>query len=235
MAIFSVLLALGAVLGLTWVFYESPVRARETSLNAGIFTLLGALIGARGVYVAFHWAYFKYHLIEIPQVWLGGLTWPGALAGGILGIFILAWVIEIPVGVLADRLLPLLPSLSVAVWLGCWLTGCAYGPEVVLGIPVKDEWGIWKKRLPLQLIGAMMTVALFWGIERLRHRKQSLIPGLRAVLGLGGLFLILLGSSLLRADPYPLFNGLRMETWAALIFLGIPVIAGILAIILDRR
>jgi hypothetical protein len=80
-----------------------------------------------------------------------------------------------------------------------------------------------------------MAVALFWGIERFRGRKMDLPPGLVASFGLGGLSLILLGLSLLRADPYPLYNGLRLETWAALIFLGIAVIAGILAIILDRR
>ncbi len=231
MTIFSVLLALGAVFGLTWVVYASPPMARNTSLNAGILALFAALVGGRAAYVAVNWEYFQNHLIEIHQVWLGGIAWPGALAGGILGTFIVAWISKVSVGELADRLLPLLVSLSVSVWLGCWLTGCAYGPEIELGLLAKDEWGIWKKRLPLQLIGAVMTVALFWGIERFRQRKGSFPSGLAASLGLGCLSLILVGASILRVDPYPLYNGLRMETWTALIFFVISALSGVFVIL----
>jgi len=233
--IFSVLMALAAVLGLTWVVYQTPPSARHISLNAGILTLFAALVGGRAAYVAVNWEYFQDQLIEIPQVWLGGLGWPGALAGLILGTFIAAWISRIPVGVLADRLLPLLASLSVAIWLGCWLTGCAYGPESDWGLPAKNEWGIWKRRLPLQLIAAILTVAAFWVIDRFRHRKAHLAPGLAASLGLGMLSLILLGASILRVDPYPLYYGLRLETWAALIFFGISFLSEGYAIIQDRH
>lgn len=233
MTIFSMLLSLGAVLGLIWIVLDSPKDEQIISLNTGIWALFGALIGGRIAYVAVQWEYFQEHILEIPQVWLGGFAWPGALAGGILAIIILAWLYDIPVGKLADRMLPLLASLSVAVWLGCWLIGCAFGLEVDWGLPAKDEWGIWKNRLPLQLIGAIMTVALFWGVDRLRQREGGLISGLAASLGLGGLSLILLGASLLRVDPYLLYNGIRLETWAALLFLGIAVIGGIQAILRD--
>ena len=180
MTLFSVLLALGAVLGLIWIYNESPPRQQQASLYAGILVLLGGLFGARGAYVAVHWEYFQDHIIEIPQVWLGGLSWPGALAGGILSTVIAAWIAYMPVGVLADRLLPLLASLSVAVWLGCWLSGCAYGPEFSFGFSTIDELGVWKRRLPLQLISALLIVVLFWGIERLRNRKDNLASGLAA-------------------------------------------------------
>jgi len=39
------------------------------------------------------------------------------------------------------------------------------------------------------------------------------------LLGLLGLSLILLGTSLLRADPAITWNGLRLEAWAALAFI----------------
>jgi phosphatidylglycerol:prolipoprotein diacylglycerol transferase len=235
LTLFSVLLALGAVLGLIWIYNESPPRQQQASLIAGILVLLGGLVGARGAYVAVHWEYFQEYIIEIPQVWLGGLSWPGALAGGILSAVIVVWLAHIPFGVLADRLLPLLASLSVAVWLGCWLSGCAYGPETSIGFSTKDELGVWKMRLPLQLIAALLTVLFFLGIERFRHRKSNFVSGLAASIGLGGLSLILLGASLLRVDPYPLHNGLRLETWAALIFLIVSVLLGILVIVKSRR
>ena len=235
MTIFSALLALAVVLGLAWITADSPVRLRSVTLNAAVLVLFAALIGGRAAYVAPNWEYFQDHLIEIPQVWLGGLAWPGALVGAFFGTVIAAWVADIPVGILADRLLPLLASLSVAVWLGCWVTGCAYGPESGWGLPTKDEWGFWKNRVPLQLIGATLTVASFWSIERFRQRKKNLSPGLAASLGFGLLCLILLGASILRADPYPVYSGLRLETWAAIALLIISILSAGYAIIRNRR
>lgn len=235
MTLFSLLLALAAVLGLAWITFDSSPRLRDASLNAAVLVLLAALIGGRAAYVAPNWPYFQNHLIEIPQVWLGGLAWPGALAGAILGVLVAARVSEFPVAVLADRLMPLLASLAVAVWLGCWVTGCAYGQEADWGLPAKDEWGIWKSRLPLQLIGAVLTVASLWSVERFRQRKKNLSSGLTASLGLGLLCLILLGASILRADPYPVYSGLRLETWAAIALLVISILSGFYAIIKGRR
>lgn len=224
MTSFSLLLALGSVFGLIWLVLETSNDDRAIYLNAGIWSLFGALVGGRIAYVIVHWEYFQKHLIGIPQVWLGGYAWPGALAGGVVALFLVAWLYGKSVGALADQVLPLLASISVTAWLGCWLAGCSYGPEIDWGFPTKDEWGIWKNRLPLQLIGAILSIAWFWGIDRFRQHKGDAILGLAASLGLGGLSLILLVLSFLRVDPYPLYNGIRLETWAALIFLGIAVI-----------
>jgi prolipoprotein diacylglyceryltransferase len=235
LTIFSTLIALGSILGLVWVILESPEADQEITLNAGILVLFGALAGGRLAYVAAHWEYFQEHLVEIPQFWLGGFSWSGALICGILGIFIAGWIFRIPIGRLADRLLPLLASLSVAIWLGYLLIGYANGPEVAWGLPIKDEWGNWKPRLPVQLIGAILTVALFGGIELLRNRNDNLAPGLAASLGLAGTSIILLVTSLIRVDSAPLFNGIRLEIWTAIIFLGAAIISGVLAYFLDRQ
>jgi prolipoprotein diacylglyceryltransferase len=234
LTVFSVLLALGTILGLIWVVYGSAPLLRQQALNAGIFVLFAGLMGGRIAYVGQNWGYFQAHLLEIPQVWLGGMVWPGALAGAILGTFLVAWITRKSVGLLADQLLPLLVSMSVAIWLGCWLVGCAYGPTLEWGLPAKDEWGSVEERLPLQLMAALLTVGVFWGLEKIRNRKRQFAPGLGASLGLGALSLILLGSSLLRADPYPLFNGVRLETWAALICLLFSTLWSALVYFLNR-
>ncbi len=206
MTTFSLIIAFGSAIGLIWVVLESPKADRSLSLITAIWALFGALVGGRIAYITVNWEYFQEYILEIPQVWLGGLSWPGALAGGIVATIIMTWLYGRTVGSVADRMLPLLASLSVAVWLGCWLNGCAYGPESAFGLPVKDEWGIWKNRLPVQLFGAITTVGLFWWIDRFRHREGEKIPGLAASFGLGGLALTLLGASLLRVDPYPIYN-----------------------------
>ena len=235
MTIFSIILACGSVLGLVWINLSPVGGDSDARLNAGIWALLGALLGARLAYVSVNWPYFQTHPFEIVQPWLGGLSWIGAFAGGLLAIALSAWVFGLPLDFLMDDLLPLLASLSVATWLGCWLTGCAYGPESNLGIPTRDEWGIWRNRFPVQLIAALAVIVLFWGIEQIRNREWGGTPGLAASLGVGGLSLILLGASIFRADPYPLYNGIRLETWGAFIFLGISLLSGILVIVLNRR
>jgi prolipoprotein diacylglyceryltransferase len=232
--IFSILLALSSVLALIWVSLETPDSNMNARISTGIWALAGALIGSRTAYVGVHWEYFQRHLAEILQLWLGGLCWPGALAGGLLAVVLAAWLMGIPLRHLIDDLLPLLTSLVMVIWLGCWLTGCGYGQEASIGLPAQDEWGIWRRRIPVQLLAAISTVILFWGIESFRHHGRGLIPGLATSLGLGGLSLILLGASFLRVDAYPLYNGIRLETWAALIFLGISICGGMLAIVLNR-
>jgi prolipoprotein diacylglyceryltransferase len=224
---FSWLAAFGSILGLVWIALENSDGEYSGRVNIGIGVLAGALMGARAAYVSVNWGYFQDHLVETFQPWLGGLSWPGALVGGFLALVLMAWTMGIPLGYLADDLLPLLLTLSVAVWLGCWVAGCAYGAETSAGVPTLDEWGLWKRRFPVQLCGAVFTIALFWGIEKLHHRGGHWYPGLAASLGCAGLSLILLGASALRADPYPLYAGVRLETWAAMIFLGISILMGV--------
>jgi len=192
------------------------------------------MIGARAAYISVNWEYFQWHLAEIFQIWLGGLSWPGALAGGVLAIGIIALLRGIPISRLMDNLLPMMAILAVTTWLGCWLTGYGYGPVAGFGLPSQDEWGIWQKRIPVQLIAALLTVILFWGIESYRHHTRGSISGLAAFLGLGGISSILLLASLLRVDAYPQYNGIRLETWAALFFLGISILGGILVVILRQ-
>jgi len=231
---FSLLLACASVLGLSWMTLHAPARQRSVTVQAGMWVLAGALVGARAACVGVHWAYYQGHIGEVLQMWAGGFSWPGALAGGLLALILAAWCSEVSLAHLADRMLPLLACLSVALWLGCWLTGCAYGPVTKVGLPARDEWGLWQNRLPLQLSAALLTAALFWGIERFRQTRWGSIPGLAASLGWGGLSLILLGASVLRADPCPLWRGVRLETWAAIFFVGLSGICGVLAFLRRR-
>jgi phosphatidylglycerol:prolipoprotein diacylglycerol transferase len=50
--------------------------------------LVFAVIGARLYHVIHQWAYYSEHLIQIPQIWVGGLGIPGAVAGGVFAIWL---------------------------------------------------------------------------------------------------------------------------------------------------
>lgn len=50
--------------------------------------LVFAVIGARLYHVIHQWAYYSENLIQIPQIWIGGLGIPGAVAGGVFAIWL---------------------------------------------------------------------------------------------------------------------------------------------------
>ncbi len=229
---FSVWVGLGASVGLWRVARSAPQRQVGLWVNAGLFVLFFTLVGARVFYVGIDWSYFSAHLIEAPELWLGGLTWPGALAGAGLAFLILGFRYrtarsqtkqagKIPLGWLGDRLYPLLPPLVVTAWLGCWQSGVAYGalaPKGALwGVPTLDEAGFTSLRFPLQPLAALTLLIFFWLLET---RARPLRPaGKLSGLAVAGLLLNLLAASLLRADTSLSWNGLRLDTWFAIFYL----------------
>ena len=216
---FSIIIALGACLGLFWIARQSSPKLAMPRVEAGMWVLAGGLIGGRLLYVAVSWLYFRDHLLEGVQFYRGGLAWPGALAGGLLALAIFAALNRLSLAPLADDLLPLLATLSIGAWLGCWLTGCAYGvtSSAWWSLPAPDEWGMIADRWPTQIWGAVLIVGFFALLDRLADAAR-LKPGYRALLGLLGLSLIQLGITILRADPGFIWYGLRLEAWGALVF-----------------
>ncbi len=230
---FALLTSLGVMLGLILIARTPRQKTTQRNVAAGIYALAGALAGARIAYLVVHWPYYRYQPFEIPQFWQGGLSWPGALAGGWLALAIFAAICRAHPGKLADDLLPLFFSMAISSWLGCWLSGCAYGAEAQAWwtLPARDMAGMWSNRWPLQLIAALLVVAIFWGSEWVRDRAGVQSPGLAASLGMATLAIVLLGASFLRADPYPLWRAIRLETWAALVLLVLALLSGMLAFV----
>lgn len=216
---YSMIIAAGAVLGLVQVARHTPRKEIVAWLDMALVTLVGVLVGARLNFVGMHLDYYRSRPLEVAQVWLGGLDWPGAAAGGLLAVLGIAFVMRLPLRQVADRLANLAPPLGMAGWLGCWLVGCAYGFETtVLGLRTMIEDGSFSVRFPVQLLAALSLLCYYaWleiGVSRpLRAGRRAALIGL-------GLAVNLLVFSFLRADPAQLWGGLRADSWAAA-FLGI--------------
>jgi phosphatidylglycerol:prolipoprotein diacylglycerol transferase len=234
MSLFSLLLSLGALAGLALVALRAPQKLTLRYVDAGLLVLVSALLGSRLVFAFTNWEYFRLHPGEIFQVWLGGLSAPGALLGAFVGMLLLRALRLFFLGPLADGLLPLLGTLSIAAWLGCWSDGTAYGASSTtwVALPAADEWGEVALRLPVQLLGALLALALFAGLEQVRGRLRS--PGLAAILGILGWAFILFGLSFLRADPAQQCLGLRLEAWGALGVAGVGL-AGLVGLLLPKK
>jgi prolipoprotein diacylglyceryltransferase len=214
--VFSLLLAVGAFAGLALLTWRAPQKERLRYLDAGVLTLLGAILCGRAFSVAVNWGYYSTHPTEIFQVWLGGFSGIGALIGGVLTVLILSVLWKLPLGAFADALLPLAGTLTIAAWMGCWLGTCSYGftSNTWWALPSSDEWGVTANRIPVQLIGALATLLVVWLLDMVGKRLPS--PGTGALLGLFGISVVLFGLSYLRADPIPIWNGLRLDAWGAL-------------------
>jgi phosphatidylglycerol:prolipoprotein diacylglycerol transferase len=232
MDLYAIIVGVGASAGLGWVALRAPRQQAVSWVTAGLWVLLGTLVGARAAFVAANWSYFQGHGLEAPQIWLGGLFWPGALAGALLTLLVLRLFHRVPAAYLSEGLLPLALPVVIASWLGCWQAGCAYGlpaPGAWWALPAPDEWGEWALRWPLQTGGALLTLAWFALVARIDLRLRR--PALAASLVLLGLGLLLLGLSLLRADHLPVFRGRELDTWAAYGAIILSVVGGFFSIL----
>ena len=93
----------------------------EINLDKMIDVLLcgtvGAIIGARGYYVAFKWDYYSTHLSEIPKIWEGGLAIYGGIIGGLLAAFIVCKIEKINIYNLLDMVgISLLIGQGIGRW-----------------------------------------------------------------------------------------------------------------------
>jgi len=126
----------------------------------------------------------------------------------------------IPPSKLFDDLCPLFPPLAIAGWLGCWQAACAYGvvmPGTAFwGIASLDEAGVILKRFPIQLLASLAILFYFLWLEI--QMKKTDPPGRKAWLSGLGISGIMGFFSFLRADPAPIWLGLRLETWASMGF-----------------
>jgi prolipoprotein diacylglyceryltransferase len=213
---FTVLAGAGGILGLVQVARYAPRDEIVEWLDAALFTLFGALVGARLYFVVLHFHYFRDHILEAPQFWLGGMDWPGAIIGGYLGMLGISSVRNYDVRQAADRLAHLIPPLAIASWLGCGLVGCGYGTSTTLLSPQTSEVASFEHGFPVPILAASILLCYYAFLELAVTRP--LRTGRRAgLIGLG-LAVNLLAFSFLRVDPSPAWFGQRPDMWVAFVF-----------------
>ena len=135
---YGVIIAVGFGLGL-WV-YLSHNRScgihPDEGLDIILWSMLGAIVGARAYYVAFQWDHYKDNLKEIFNLRGGGR----AIYGGIIGALIVAFI------VCRSKKLPMLPVADAAF------------PGVMLGQAI----GRWGNFFNMEAFGTNTTLP--WGM-----------------------------------------------------------------------
>lgn len=220
---FSLLIGIGAALGLLQIIRRVPDNQSLRWTAAGLGLLAAAVAGARAAYVWLNPAYYANHPGAAWQLTEGGLAWPGALAGALAAFCLAALLLRAPLGVAADVFAPMIVTVAVTAWLGAGFSGTAYGAEIhpalPWAIPSTEPEGALTFRWPLQLTAALTLFLAAWSFERRSANWRS--PEVRA----GAAGLLLAGHTALfsywRADGGLAFNGMRLDYAAAALLAGL--------------
>ena len=168
---YPAMLYVGTVCG---VVYSHGV-ARSAGLDAfrvwlaTIVLLVVALLGARLLFVATHWAVFRRNLARIWSNDEGG----AAQYGGLLAAVPVSWplldVLGVPFARFWDVAILTILVAMIFTRVGCLLNGCCAGrPAKTFGVYLSNHLGVWQRRVPTQVLeGGFAAVLLaaataFW-------------------------------------------------------------------------
>lgn len=221
---FPIAITLAVMAGLLWLAVRPSRGDGVAPVDAGLCALAGGLVGARSGFVLTHLAAFSERPLESFWLWQGGLSGPGAIAGGLAGVGLYAALARRPVWPLADALAAPAAGASLAAWAGCLLDGCAYGRGLSpgpLAPPSTDLFGWTLARWPTQLSGALLSLATLAALIALDGTRAP--AGLQACLALAAIAGAALVLSFTRADPRPFLGAVPLEALghAALLALGL--------------
>jgi phosphatidylglycerol---prolipoprotein diacylglyceryl transferase len=181
---YGVLVALGFLAGL-WTASRRGLRdgiAPEKILDAGVWIIVGTILGARGLYAISYWdrmvqvpSFPAMPWTEIFMIQKGGLVFYGGLIGASLATILYVWKNSLPLWRLADALAPSIALGYVPGRLGCLMNGCCFGrptdlPWGVSFPPGHETYG--HAVHPSQIYDSLLSLGLYVGLAWLyRHRK----------------------------------------------------------------
>lgn len=87
---YSFLILVGIIIGVVLVEKEAKKFniPKETMFDIAFYAIIFGILGARIYYVLFNISYYKYNLLEIFEIWNGGLAIHGGLIAGALTIYL---------------------------------------------------------------------------------------------------------------------------------------------------
>ena len=225
-----------AVLLAAWVMQRRWARLggfAGTIVPIGFWAVVAGLAGARLYSVATSWHQdTNGQVVQIFEIWNGGLSIWGGVSGGVLGGWLRARRMHVPLPPLLDVVAPALP---VAQAIGRWGN---YFNQELFGLPSKLPWAVRitknlaqlpPKYQPLSSTGKLLPAGTFqptflyeslWDlavfgllllIERKVKLRRGYLFGAYAALYTFGRF----WTEYLRIDPAHRYLGLRLNDWTS--------------------
>jgi len=185
---YGVMIALAFLAGL-WTASRRALRegiAPEKIIDLGPWLILGAILGARTLYVMTYWdTLMKDPLFpsapwtEVFMVQRGGLVFYGGLIGATVSGMIYSRRKKIPLWKLGDILAPSIALGYVFGRIGCLLNGCCYGrvcdlPWAIHFPPEHETYpnGVHPTQIYDSLLNLILYLALAWQFRRKKFDGQ---------------------------------------------------------------
>jgi len=149
------------ILAALWAAYRlSPRFGIRPALidRLAVLTIVLAFIGARAGYIISHPAEFT-NPVEMLRLDHGGLTSHGAIAGGLVALWIASRRERVPFWDLADAVIWVVPIGNIFVRFGNFMNGELYGDPTSLPWAVRFP-GVPEPRHPLQIYEMILAVGI---------------------------------------------------------------------------
>jgi phosphatidylglycerol---prolipoprotein diacylglyceryl transferase len=154
--------------GLTFGVVASNAAAHAARLDplrvyiATTLLIVPALIGARLLFVASEWSYYRRNPRRIWDRTQGGFMMYGAVPAMLLCSVPLLHVLHISLGAFWDVSTFTILVGMIFTRVGCLLNGCCSGRATRgwFGIRLPDTYGVWQRRVPTQVLEAICAAAL---------------------------------------------------------------------------
>lgn len=176
---YGVLLAMAFVAGL-WTASRRGVRdglQPDQVVDAGVWLILGTIVGARALYVITYWREQFAHQpwTEMFMVRHGGLVFYGGLIGATAAVLLYVRVKQVPLWKLADALAPSIPLGYIFGRFGCLMNGCCFGRPTDLPWAIHfppDHFTHGAGLHPTQVYDALASLGLYLCLAWLYRRKR---------------------------------------------------------------
>jgi phosphatidylglycerol---prolipoprotein diacylglyceryl transferase len=190
---YGILVAAGILLGLYTASRRSALDRlpRESVADLGTLLIVGALLGARLLYVFTFWKedFADQSLSKIFAIRDGGLVFYGGLIGGAVSAIAYCKWKKLPLWRVADTLAPSIALGHVFGRMGCLMTGCCFGKPSSLpwAIQFPMQSQAWNHQVvlekitggqaalpvhPTQIYESLLNLALYIGLAWLYRRKK---------------------------------------------------------------
>ena len=136
--VYGILLAVGVVVA-SWMTERRWVRwghDRREWQDVVVWIVIGGVVGARLYHVATDSEKFRGDWLRVFEIWKGGLSIWGVVAGGLIAVVVVCRVKHLPTYLLTDAIAPgLLAAQAIGRW-GNWFN------QELFGEPTKLPWGL---------------------------------------------------------------------------------------------
>ena len=222
---YGLLLAIG-VLVAAWIAERRWLARgfdRKTFNEMAIWVVVGGVVGARVYHVISDYQLFTHDWLRAFQIWKGGLSIWGVLAGGAIAVIVITRIKHVETLVLFDCIAP---GLLAAQAIGRWGN---YFNQELFGGPTKLPWALEispSKRPPgylnvstfhptflyESLYCLFLLGVVLWIERRFRLRKGQMLALYLATYTFGRFFF-----ENLRVDPANEIFGVRLNSWVSAI------------------